>query len=428
MQRSEHYSLSISLHGGLIAVWGDHHSVEEWRKHYSFYSVEATPLAHPCHDAPISLTTDASNLAIGAVLQQSVDGTSVPLTFFSQKLRPPELKYSTFDRELLALYLSIRHFRYFLEGRQFTVFTDHKPLTHCMSKVSDPWSNRQQRQLSYISEFTTDIQHVKGDNNTVADALSRATVSDVSLGINFQEMAKDQQDAEVQAYRVLPSSLQVKDIPFGTDGVTLLCDISTGHPRPIVPTNWRRKVFDMFHSLSHPSIRTTRKLIANKFVWKGLKKQVGSWAKQCTACQAAKTHTHTKAPLEKFDVPHHRFNHIDIDLVRPLPPSNEFTHLLTIISCFSRWPEAIPLCETTSTTCAQALVSNWIACFRVPIDISSDRGPQFTSQLWTSICQLLGTQVHHTTAYHPQSNGLVERFHRHLKSALRARLTTHNWA
>ena len=169
---------------------------------------------------------------------------------------------------------------------------------------------------------------MKGDNNTVADALSRATVSDVSLGINFQEMAKDQQDAEVQAYRVLPSSLQVKDIPFGIDGVTLLCDISTGHSRPIVPTNWRRKVFDMFHSLSHPSIRTTRKLIANKFVWKGLKKQVGSWAKQCTACQAAKTHTHTKAPLGKFDVSHHRFDHINIDLVGSLPPSNGFTHLL----------------------------------------------------------------------------------------------------
>lgn len=177
--------------------------------------VEATLFAHPRHNALISLTTDASNLAVGAVLQQSMDGTSVPLAFFSQKLRPLELKYSTFDRELLALYLSIHHFRYFLEGRQFTIFTDHKPLTHCMSKVSDPWSNCQQRQLSYISKFTTDIQHVKGDNNTVADALSRATVSDVSLGINFQEMAKDQQDAKVQAYRVLPSSLQVKDILSG---------------------------------------------------------------------------------------------------------------------------------------------------------------------------------------------------------------------
>ena len=111
----------------------------------------------------------------------------------------------------------------------------------------------------------------------------------------------------------------------------------------------------------------------------------------------------------------------------PLPPSSSFTHLLTVIDCFSRWPEAIPLNDTTSASCAHALIFHWIARFGIPLDILSDRGPQFTSQLWTSISRLLGTQLCHTTAYHPQSNGLVERFHRHLKSALRARLTGPNW-
>ena len=82
---------------------------------------------------------------------------------------------------------------------------------------------------------------------------------------------------------------------------------------------------------------------------------------------------------------------------------------------------------TTTITCAQALISHWITRFGVPLDMSSDRGSQFTSHLWASISQLLGTELHHTTAYHPQSNGLVERFHRHLKSALRARLTGPNW-
>jgi len=133
---------------------------------------EATLLTHPRHNTPTSLTTDASDEAVGAVLQQFVDGVWVPLAFFSKRLRPPERKYSAFDRELLALYLGIRHFRYFLEGQQFTAYTDHKPLTFCMSKSSEPWSNRQQRHLSYISEFTTDIQHVQGKDNSVADTLS----------------------------------------------------------------------------------------------------------------------------------------------------------------------------------------------------------------------------------------------------------------
>ena len=96
---------------------------------------DATLLAHPRQGVPTSLTTDASDYAIGAVLQQSVDGVMVPLAFFSKKLRPPERKYSTFDRELLALYLGIRHFHYFLEGRQFTAFTYHKPLTFSMSSL-----------------------------------------------------------------------------------------------------------------------------------------------------------------------------------------------------------------------------------------------------------------------------------------------------
>ena len=241
-------------------------------------------------------------------------------------------------------------------------------------------------------------------------------------------MADSQKDdPEVQAYRTADSSLKLEDIPFGTKGTTLLCDTSAGQPRPIVPTAWRRRVFDLIHGLSHPSVRATRKLMAAKFVWHGLQKQVGTWAKACIHCQASKTQQHIRAPLETFQVPPRRFDHIHVDLVGPLPPSDGSTHLLTVIDRFTRWPEAIPLSNTTAATCAQALVTHWIARFGVPLDISSDRGPQFTSQLWTSIAQLLGTKLHHTTAYHPQSNGLIERFHRHLKSSLRARLVGPNW-
>ena len=204
--------------------------------------------------------------------------------------------------------------------------------------------------------------------------------------------------------------------------------MSAGYARPIVPADWRRKVFDLVHGLSHPSIRTTRKLISSKFVWKGLQKQVGMWARQCIACQSSKVQRHSKALLQDFGVPERRFDHIHVDLVGPLPPSNGSSHLLTIVDRFSRWPEAVPINDTTSRGCAQALINHWISRFGIPMDISSDRGPQFTSQLWSAIAQLLGTRLHHSTAYHPQSNGLVERFHRHLKSALRARLTGPNWS
>ena len=93
---------------------------------------EATLLCHPVPDAPTSIMTDASDIAVGAVLQQFHQGNWRPIAYFSKQLKPNEKKYSTFDRELLAVYLSIKHFRHFVEGRAFHVKTDHKPLTSAL--------------------------------------------------------------------------------------------------------------------------------------------------------------------------------------------------------------------------------------------------------------------------------------------------------
>lgn len=90
-------------------------------------------LMHPRSDAPTSLIVDASDKAVGAVLQQLVGDTWHPIAFFSKGLSTTETRYSTFGRELLVIYLAIRHFRHFIEGRQCFVLTDHKPLTYALS-------------------------------------------------------------------------------------------------------------------------------------------------------------------------------------------------------------------------------------------------------------------------------------------------------
>ncbi|KAJ8404037.1 hypothetical protein AAFF_G00343870 [Aldrovandia affinis] len=105
----------------------------------------ATMLVHPIPGVPIALTTDALDYAVGMVHEQLVDGTWHPLAFFSRQLRPNERKYSTFYRKLLSLYLAVRHFRFLLEGRPFTVFIDHKPLAFAMSKIAEPWSRSSPR-------------------------------------------------------------------------------------------------------------------------------------------------------------------------------------------------------------------------------------------------------------------------------------------
>ena len=393
----------------------------------------AALLVHPDPSKEFSLTTDASDTAVGAVLQQFGSSGWEPLAFFSRQLRPREQRYSAFDRELLAMFLAVRHFRYFLEGRQFKIFTDHKPLVFAMAKSSEPWSAQQQRQLSYVSKFTTDICHVSGKENPVADALSRIEIGQNMVaalheGLDFTAMARDQQhDPDIQAYRTAITGLRFEDVQIANSSLTLLCDVSTGVQRPIVPTGWRKRVFDSIHNLSHPGILTTIKLVTTKFVWHNIAKQIRQWAKECLSCQRAKIHRHTKAPLSQIRVPSRRFEHINVDLVGPLPSSQGYTYLFTIVDRFTRWPAAIPLTTTDAKTCARALVANWITQFGVPADISSDRGPQFVSELWTLMAELLGIKLHRTTAYHPQANGLVERFHRHMKSALRARLAGPNW-
>jgi RNase H-like domain found in reverse transcriptase len=133
----------------------------------------ATLLAHPSPAADLVLVTDASGSHVGAVLQQRCTGQAWrPLGFFSQKLSPAESRYSAFDRELLAVFSSILHFKHLLEGRHFSVFSDHKPLAGALHKVADLKSDRQRRQFSFIAEFVSEIKHIAGAANVVADTLS----------------------------------------------------------------------------------------------------------------------------------------------------------------------------------------------------------------------------------------------------------------
>ncbi|KAJ8394428.1 hypothetical protein AAFF_G00046390 [Aldrovandia affinis] len=384
----------------------------------------AAMLTHPSHTAPIAITTDASDYAVGAVYEQWVGGAWQPLAFFSRQLSPSERKYSTFDRELLGLWLAIRHFRFLLEGREFTAYVDHKPLTFAMSKAAEPWSARQQRQFSFISEFTTDIQHVAGKSNQVADCLSRAVVGAVQLGLDYSHMATDQaSDPTVQTLKTMDTGLRLEEVAFGDTGATLLCDISTGQPRPVVPVSWRRPVFEAVHGLSHPGRKPSVRLVAAKFVWHGLRKDVKAWVDTCTACQRAKVHRHIKAPLERFSVPERRFDHVNVDLVGPLPPSHGYTYLFTMVDRTTRWPEAVPSLSTTSADLARHSSGRGSSgsALRLTSPLTAARSSlRSCGVLWRRAWGLNST-------YHPQANGLCERFHRSMKAALRASLKDGNW-
>jgi Integrase zinc binding domain/RNase H-like domain found in reverse transcriptase len=223
--------------------------------------------------------------------------------------------------------LAVRHFHFFLEGRAFTVISDHKPLTSAIHRVSPPISARQQRYLSYLSEFSLSLVHTPGSSSVVADALSRpkdqvntCVAAPQLAAVDFGEMALLQLACpDVQSMRD-SSSLKITQVAVGDQW--LLDDVSTGEFHPLVPGPMRRLVFDVLHAVAHPGIRASRRLVSSRFVWPGLSSDVQKWAAAGLTCQQSKIHRHVKLTPEHVPVPQRRFAHVHIDLVGPLPPSS----------------------------------------------------------------------------------------------------------
>jgi transposase InsO family protein len=168
--------------------------------------------------------------------------------------------------------------------------------------------------------------------------------------------------------------------------------------------------------------------MTSRVVWRGMTSNIARWVRDCQHCSRGKVTSQPAAPVQPIQVPARRFSHIHVDLVGPLPVAADgSTYLLTIIDRSTRWLEPVSLRNMETTTCVEALISTWVSRYGVPSNITTDRGRQFTSTLWSGLCQKLGVTHITTTAYHPQSHGMVERAHRQIKDALRACLAGVEW-
>ena len=155
--------------------------------------------------------------------------------------------------------------------------------------------------------------------------------------------------------------------------------------------------------------------------------EIGSWSGSCLQCQQSKISSNVKSSVPQIPVPGWWFLYAHVDIVGPLPSSHGYSYLLTMIGRSTRWPEVVSLSSITAESYVHAFISTWVSRCSVPATLTSDRGSQFISSIWTGVCRELGITVSKMTSYHPQANGMIERFHRRMKVSLRTWAVCSNW-
>ena len=431
----------------------------------------APVLAFPNPRDTFILDTDASDVGIGGVLSQVQDGMERVISYGSRTLSKSEKNYCVTRKELLALVYFMRQFRSYLLGHPFLVRTDHSSL-RWLSQFKQP-EGQLARWIEQLQEFDFQIEHRKGRDHSNADALSRipshvqgeSRQSQIIASVctpnaddtdgwtpswSAQEIQlRQQQDPVIsmilgwlQESNTRPSDGDVESMGHSVrslwaqwDRLKLVngllyrqweeANSGTIKLQLVLPHSFIPTVLEALHSGiggGHFGVRKTIEKVRSRFYWPQLRQDVEQWCRQCSACAQTKSPTtQARGPLNpsKVGFPMER---MALDIVGPLPRTKRGNkYILVVADYFTRWVEAYGLPNTEASTVAKVLVNEWICRFGAPYAIHSDQGRNFESQLFAELCTLLGIHKTRTTPYHPQSDGLVERFNR----TLRMLLTTH---
>ena len=401
-------------------------------------------LVHFDPSKKIALSCDASPYGIGVVLSHlQEDGSDRPIAYASRSLAPAEKNYSQREKEGLAVVWGVKKFHQFLFGRQFVVYSDHKPLQFLFSEtkpVPTMASSRIQRWALTLSAYNYQMVFRPGKNQGNADGLSRLplaeapeevpTPGDTILMLQaFSDMSsvvtatsirrwtdkdpvlsvvrrmvlhgwRTQSNEQFKPYECRKSELSVEDgcILWGS--------------RVVVPPPGRVPIIKILHD-GHPGVSRMKSLARSVVWWPGLDAELEAKVKSCEACQV-NSRSPPKSPLHPWEWPTKPWSRIHVDFCGPFLGKIIFV----MVDAHSKWLEAAVVSSTSSQQAIRVL-RQVFSCHGLPEVLVSDNGTAFTSTEFQTFVQRNGFRHIRSAPYHPATNGLAERAVQTVKNALR---------